>query len=73
MSYSKKELQAHDQKTLIAIIAELQVTLKRKNCELKDTRMKLRVTRSKILKMKEMLRFQGKRIVELYQNVKQDC
>ena len=73
MSYSKKELQAHDHETLITIIEELQLTLKKKNCELKNTRMKLRITRSKIMKMKEMLRFQGKRILELYQHYKQDC
>jgi hypothetical protein len=70
MSYSKKQLQAYDHKTLIATIEDLQQTLKGKNRELKDVRMKLRITRSKILKMKEMLRFQGKRILELYQNYK---
>jgi hypothetical protein len=66
MRYKKKDLLLSDKETLVEVINELQVKLRAKNAALKKTQSKLVEARGKVLKMKDTVQFQRRRIVELY-------
>jgi hypothetical protein len=66
MRYKKKDLLLSDKETLMEVINELQVKLRAKNAALKKTQSKLVEARGKVLKMKDTVQFQRRRIVELY-------
>jgi hypothetical protein len=67
MRYPKKDLVKLDRETLLQIIDDLQIKIKKKNSELQNARTKLGVARSRVLKMKNTVEFQRQRILELYQ------
>jgi hypothetical protein len=66
MRYAKKDLRQQDREALIEIIEELQVKINKRNSELQIARTKLGVARSRVLKMKDTVQFQRKRILELH-------
>jgi hypothetical protein len=66
MAYSKKNLMLSDQETLLLVIEELQLKLKKKNNELNTARTKLSLAKTRVMKMKDTVEFQRKRIIELY-------
>jgi hypothetical protein len=66
MAYGKKDLMLSDREALLQVIAELQLKLKKKNVELNLARTKLRLVRTRMLKMKDTVEFQRKRSIELY-------
>jgi hypothetical protein len=66
MAYLKKELKSGDKEMLLQVIEELQLKLKKKNSELHRVRTKLNVARTRMIKMKDTVEFQRKRIIELY-------
>jgi hypothetical protein len=66
MRYKKKDLLLSDKETLVEVINELQLKLRAKNAALKKTQSKLVEARGKVLKMKDTVQFQRRRIVELY-------
>jgi hypothetical protein len=66
MTYTKRNVMESDKDSLIQIVIDLQLKLKKKNAEILRTRTKLSAARTKILKMEETIRFQRNRIVELY-------
>jgi|GEM_PF-2464676 len=66
MAYSKKELRNIDKDGLLQVIDDLQLKLKKRNTELHRARTRLKVARSKMLKMKDTVAYQRRRILELY-------
>jgi hypothetical protein len=66
MTYTKKKVLKSDKDSLVQIVIDLQLKLKKKNAELQVVRTKLNVSRTKILKMEETVRFQRQRIIELH-------
>ncbi len=66
MMYTKKNVMESDKDSLIQIVTDLQLKLKKKNAEILRTRTKLNAARSKVQKMEETVRFQRNRILELY-------
>lgn len=66
MARGIKDLMLSDKETLIQQIAELQARLKKKNLELHRARTKLAQARSRMMKMKDTVEFQRKRIIELH-------
>jgi hypothetical protein len=66
MAYGKKDLLLYDRESLLHIIEELQLKLKKRNVELNLSRTKLRLLRGRVVKMKGIVEFQRKRILELY-------
>ena len=61
-----KNLMLSDKETLLQLIGELRAKLKKKNIELNRARTKLSQARSRMMKMKDTVEFQRKRIIELY-------
>jgi hypothetical protein len=66
MAHGKKDLMLSDKETLIKVIEELQLKLKKKNLELNRARTKLSLAKTRVMKMKDTVEFQRKRIIELY-------
>lgn len=61
-----KDLMLSDKETLLKVIEELNGKLKKKKMQLHRTRLKLRQAKSRMMKMKDTVEFQRKRIIELY-------
>lgn len=55
-----------DKENLLCVIAVLQAKLKRKNDQLHRTQLKLNTTRGKLVRMKDTVAYQRKRLLELY-------
>ncbi len=68
MTYTRKIVLTSDKETLIDIVDNLQLKLKKKNAILFHTRTKLKSTKDKMMKLKNTVDFQRKRILELYSN-----
>ena len=68
MAYTRKVVLTSDKETLIEIVGNLQLKLKNKNAKLFHTRTKLKSTKNKMMKLKNTVDFQRKRILELYLN-----
>lgn len=66
MARGTKDLMTSDKETLLQLIEELQGKLKKKKQELNRARIKLNQARSRMMKMKDTVEFQRKRIIELY-------
>ena len=66
MAYPKKDLMLSDKETLLQLIDELQRKLKKKNIELNRVRTNLSLAKSRVIKMKDTIAFQRKRIIELH-------
>lgn len=66
MARGTKNLMLSDKETLVELIDELQMKLKKKNGELHQVRAKLNQARTRVMKMKDIVEFQRKRIIELY-------
>ncbi|MEO7992209.1 MAG: hypothetical protein ABI663_21845 [Chryseolinea sp.] len=66
MMYTKKNVMERDKDSLIQIVIDLQLKLKKKNEEILRTRTKLNAARTRMQKMDETVRFQRNRILELY-------
>ncbi len=66
MARGTKDLMLSDKETLLQLIEELRGKLKKKKQELNRTRIKLSQARSRMMKMKDTVEFQRKRIIELY-------
>jgi hypothetical protein len=66
MARGIKDLMLSDKETLLQLIDELQTKLKKKNFELNRARTKLSQARARMMKMKDTVEFQRKRIIELY-------
>ena len=66
MTYSKRNVMENDKDSLVQIVITLQEKLDKKNAEILRTRMKLRAVQTKMMKMKDTVRFQRNRILELY-------
>jgi hypothetical protein len=68
MVYHKKVVMTSDKETLIQMVMDLQLRLKKKSTELHRTRLKLKVAKTKMTKMKDTVAYQRNRILELYPN-----
>ena len=66
MAYTKRDVKESDKESLVQIVIDLQLKLKKKNAELHLARTKLNVSRTKMQKMEETVRFQRQRIIDLY-------
>jgi hypothetical protein len=66
MAYRKKKLMSSDTETLVKIIEQLQLKLKKRKIDLDRTRTKLNVARAMVMRMRDTVEFQRKRIIELY-------
>ena len=66
MSYTRKNVMTSDKDALVQMVFDLQMKLKKKNEELHRARVKLNGAKSRMIKMKDALEFQRKRILELY-------
>jgi hypothetical protein len=66
MARGIKDLMLSDKETLLQFIDELQTKLKKKNFELNRARTKLNQARARMMKMKDTVEFQRKRIIELH-------
>jgi hypothetical protein len=66
MARGTKDLMTSDKETLLQLIEELQSKLKKKKMELHRARVKLNQARSRMMKMKDTVEFQRKRIIELH-------
>jgi hypothetical protein len=66
MAYPKKMIQVSDKDALVEMVHDLQDRLKKKNAELLRARKKLNAAKSTIVRMKNTVEFQRKRIIELY-------
>jgi hypothetical protein len=66
MTYTKRNVNESDKESLVQIVIDLQSKLKKKNAELHLVRTKLNVSRTKMQKMEETVRFQRQRIIDLY-------
>lgn len=67
MSMKIDNLSDLDKENLLLIIAVLQAKLKRKNDQLHRTQIKLNTTKGKLVRMKDTVVYQRKRLLELYQ------
>ena len=56
-----------DKENLLLVIAVLQEKLKRKNAQLHRTQLKLNAAKGKLVRMKDTVAYQRKRLLELYQ------
>jgi hypothetical protein len=63
---TRKNLSGCDKPELIEMVKQLQVKLKSKKEELQKARAKLNVTRTKLVRLKDTVIYQRKRILELY-------
>jgi len=63
---TRKNLSDCDKPELIDIVKQLQLKLKSKKDELQKVRTKLSTTRTKLIKLKDTVVYQRKRILELY-------
>jgi hypothetical protein len=68
MTYQKKVVLMSDKETLIQMVMDLQLRLKKKNSEPHRARMKLKAAKDKMTKKKDTVIFQRNRILELYPN-----
>ena len=66
MSYPKKVVEQSDKDSLVEMVLDLQTRLKDKNAELLRVRTKLSTTKGKVMKLKDTVEFQRRRIIELY-------
>ena len=66
MGYRKKIVQASDKDSLVEMVLDLQTKLKDKNAELLRVRTKLNLTKEKVMKLKDTVEYQRRRILELY-------
>lgn len=66
MSYNKKDLVLHDREKLVELVDELRLKLKKKNVELNLARTKLRMAKARVMKMKDIVETQRRRIIDLY-------
>ena len=66
MGYPKKIVQASDKDSLVEMVLDLQTKLKDKNAELLRVRTKLNLTKEKVMKLKDTVEYQRRRILELY-------
>jgi hypothetical protein len=71
MSYPKKVVQHSDKDSLVEMVLDLQTRLKDKNAELLRVRAKLSSTRGRVMKLKDTVEFQRRRIIELYPSAPQ--
>ena len=62
----KQDLLQFEKTELVDMVNDLQLKLERKNVELHKTRTRLSAFKSKVIKMKDTVAFQRKRILELY-------
>ena len=62
----KPTLTVSEQNTLIEMVAELELKLKKRNAQLRQARTRLNVAKVRISKMKETVAFQRQRILELH-------
>jgi hypothetical protein len=62
----KEDLLQFEKTELVEMVNDLQQKLERKNVELHKTRTRLNAFRNKMIKMKDTVAFQRKRILELY-------
>jgi hypothetical protein len=68
MSLDMKNLNEYDKDELIALLIETQEELKQKKQSLRETRSRLLSARRKVKSLGETIKFQRKRIVDLYAN-----
>jgi len=66
MSYRKRDLGLHDREKLVEIIDEVHLKLKKKNVELNLARTRLRLAKARVMKMKDIVETQRRRIIDLY-------
>ena len=66
MARDTKDLMLSDKETLLKVVDELRMKLKKKNLELHRVRTKLNHARSRMMKMKDTVEFQRRRIIELH-------
>lgn len=66
MSYNKRDLVLHDREKLVELVDELRLKLKKKNVELNLARTKLRIAKARVVKMKDIVETQRRRIIDLY-------
>jgi hypothetical protein len=66
MIHKKKNLILSDRETLLQVIDELQLKLRKKNADIMHLRTKLTSAKAQLSKMKDTVQFQRKRILELY-------
>lgn len=66
MSYPKKKVQLSDKDSLVEMVLDLQTKLKDKNAELIRVRAKLNSTKGRVVKLKDTVEYQRRRIIELY-------
>jgi hypothetical protein len=62
----KENLMLRDRDALIQMIEYLQVKLERKNADLVRVRLKLNAAKTRVMKMKDTVAFQRRRILELH-------
>ena len=62
----KSALTTYEQSTLVEMVSELEMKLKKRNAQLRQARTRLSVAKGKLNKMKETVDFQRKRILELH-------
>ena len=65
-THFKENLMLRDRETLVEMIEYLQLKLEGKNAELLRVRLKLNVAKTRVMKMKDTVAFQRKRILELH-------
>jgi hypothetical protein len=63
---TRKNFSECDKPELIEIVKQLQIKLKSKKDELQKVKTKLSITRTKLVKLKDTVIYQRKRILELY-------
>jgi hypothetical protein len=69
MSYPKKVVQLSDKDSLVEMVLDLQTRLKDKNAELLRVRAKLSSTKGRVMKLKDTVEYQRRRIIELYPSI----
>jgi len=62
----KPKLENYPKEDLIALLTEVIEKLDKKKMELRITRERLRMTRKRFVKLKATVKYQGERIVQLY-------
>lgn len=66
MARNTKDLMSSDRDTLLRLVEALQGKLKKMHAALHRARLKLSQARSRMIKMKDTVAFQRKRIIELH-------
>ena len=56
----------HDREKLVELVDELRLKLKKKNVELNLARTRLRIAKARVVKMKDIVETQRRRIIDLY-------